>query len=65
MYFKQMLDERCGCASYLIASRQTAEAAVVDDGPFVPGELRAVVVLFVEHDHASTVVDSGADVNYG
>jgi hydroxyacylglutathione hydrolase len=30
MYFKQMLDERCGCASYLIASRQTHEAAVID-----------------------------------
>lgn len=30
MYFKQFLDERCGCASYLIASRQTNEAAIVD-----------------------------------
>ncbi len=30
MYFKQFLDERCGCASYLIASRQSREAAVVD-----------------------------------
>ena len=30
MYFKQFLDERCGCASYLIASRQTGEAAIVD-----------------------------------
>ena len=30
MYFKQFLDERCGCASYLIASRQTHEAAIVD-----------------------------------
>ena len=30
MYFKQMLDERCGCASYLIASRQSQEAAIVD-----------------------------------
>ena len=27
MYFKQILDERCGCASYLIASRKTHEAA--------------------------------------
>ncbi len=32
MYFKQFLDERCGCASYLIASRQTHEAAIVDPG---------------------------------
>ena len=30
MYFKQILDERCGCASYLIASRQSHEAAIVD-----------------------------------
>ena len=30
MYFKQFLDERCGCASYLIASRQSREAAAVD-----------------------------------
>src|SRR5579864_551433 len=30
MYFKQFLNERCGCASYLIASRQSHEAAVVD-----------------------------------
>lgn len=32
MYFKQFLDERYGCASYLIASRQTGEAAVIDPG---------------------------------
>lgn len=30
MYFKQILDERCGCASYLIASRSSQEAAIVD-----------------------------------
>jgi hypothetical protein len=30
MYFKQYLDERCGCASYLVASRQSNEAAIVD-----------------------------------
>lgn len=30
MYFKQILDERCGCASYVVASRATHEAAVVD-----------------------------------
>ncbi len=30
MYFKQLLDERCGCASYIIASRQTLDAAIVD-----------------------------------
>ncbi|HEX5633849.1 MAG TPA: MBL fold metallo-hydrolase, partial [Gemmatimonadales bacterium] len=30
MYFKQFLDDRIGCASYLIASRQTREAVIVD-----------------------------------
>jgi hydroxyacylglutathione hydrolase len=30
MYFKQILNERCGCASYVIASRRTGEAAIVD-----------------------------------
>jgi glyoxylase-like metal-dependent hydrolase (beta-lactamase superfamily II)/rhodanese-related sulfurtransferase len=30
MYFKQVLNERCGCASYVIASRRTHEAAIVD-----------------------------------
>ncbi|MDQ2741059.1 MAG: MBL fold metallo-hydrolase [Chloroflexota bacterium] len=30
MYFKQFLNERLGCASYFIASRQSHEAAVVD-----------------------------------
>jgi glyoxylase-like metal-dependent hydrolase (beta-lactamase superfamily II)/rhodanese-related sulfurtransferase len=30
MYFKQILDEIVGCASYVIASRQSNEAAVVD-----------------------------------
>jgi hydroxyacylglutathione hydrolase len=30
VYFKQILNERCGCASYVIASRKTSEAAIVD-----------------------------------
>src|SRR6266436_5547848 len=30
MYFKQFLNERCGCASYIIASRLTHEAAIID-----------------------------------
>jgi hydroxyacylglutathione hydrolase len=30
MYFKQILDEQHGCASYLIASRQSHEVAIVD-----------------------------------
>lgn len=30
MYFKQFLNELVGCASYLVASRQTREAAIID-----------------------------------
>jgi glyoxylase-like metal-dependent hydrolase (beta-lactamase superfamily II) len=30
MYFKQVLNERCGCASYVIASRKTRKAVVID-----------------------------------
>src|SRR5712692_9433042 len=30
MYFKQIIDEKCGCASYVIASRQSRDAAIVD-----------------------------------
>ena len=33
MYFKQTLHEQCGCSSYLLASRQSNEAAVID--PFL------------------------------
>ena len=32
MYFKQFLDENYGCASYLVASRATRDAAVIDPG---------------------------------
>jgi glyoxylase-like metal-dependent hydrolase (beta-lactamase superfamily II)/rhodanese-related sulfurtransferase len=63
MYFKQFLDEICGCASYLIASRQSREAAVVD--PSVTTEqyetlladrgftLRYVIDTHVHADHVS------------
>jgi glyoxylase-like metal-dependent hydrolase (beta-lactamase superfamily II)/rhodanese-related sulfurtransferase len=30
VYFKQLLNEDCGCSSYLIASRQSHECAVID-----------------------------------
>ena len=63
MYFKQILDERCGCASYLIASRQTHEAAVVDPsieteqyGEILDErgyELRYVIDTHVHADHVS------------
>ena len=63
MYFKQILDERCGCASYLIASRQSHEAAIVD--PAIQIEqyeallrerdftLRYVIDTHVHADHVS------------
>ena len=63
MYFKQFLDEHCGCASYLIASRQTHEAVIVDpsietaqydallcDRDF---RLRYVIDTHVHADHVS------------
>lgn len=63
MYFKQILDERCGCASYVIASRQSCEAAVVDPSvdtaqyEALLGErgyrLRYVVDTHVHADHVS------------
>ena len=63
MYFKQILDERCGCASYLIASRTSLEAAIVD--PSIETEqyepllrergfqLRYVIDTHVHADHVS------------
>ncbi|HEY3082512.1 MAG TPA: MBL fold metallo-hydrolase [Chloroflexota bacterium] len=63
MYFKQLLDERCGCASYLVASRQSHEAAVID--PSIDLEqyeallkergfrLRYVIDTHVHADHVS------------
>jgi glyoxylase-like metal-dependent hydrolase (beta-lactamase superfamily II) len=63
MYFKQVLDERCGCASYLIASRQSQEAAIVDPSLNIdPYEallrergfrLRYVIDTHVHADHVS------------
>lgn len=63
MYFKQILDERCGCASYLIASRQSHEAAIVDPSlgteqyEALLGErdfrLRYVIDTHVHADHVS------------
>jgi hydroxyacylglutathione hydrolase len=63
MYFKQILNERCGCASYLIASRQTGDAAIID--PAIETEqyeallkergftLRYVIDTHVHADHVS------------
>ena len=63
MYFKQILDARCGCASYLVASRQSHEAAIID--PSIETEqyepllrerdftLRYVVDTHIHADHVS------------
>lgn len=63
MYFKQILDERLGCASYVIASRQTRDAAVVDPSIQTEGydellaergfRLRYVIDTHVHADHVS------------
>jgi hydroxyacylglutathione hydrolase len=76
MYFKQILDEQCGCASYVIASRQSHEAAVVDpsieigqyaalfsDREFT---LRYIIDTHVHADHVSgarrLAAECGGDV---
>jgi hydroxyacylglutathione hydrolase len=63
MYFKQFLDEHSGCASYVVASRDSREAAIVD--PSIQIEqyealldereftLRYVVDTHVHADHVS------------
>jgi glyoxylase-like metal-dependent hydrolase (beta-lactamase superfamily II)/rhodanese-related sulfurtransferase len=63
MYFKQFLNERCGCASYVVASRRTHDAAVID--PAIETEpydallcergfrLRYVIDTHIHADHVS------------
>jgi hydroxyacylglutathione hydrolase len=63
MYFKQFLDEICGCASYLIASRQSRDAAIVDPSISINQyetlladrgfALRYVIDTHVHADHVS------------
>ncbi len=63
MYFKQFLDERYGCASYVVASRQSREAAIVDPSLEVEQyeallrerefQLRYVIETHVHADHLS------------
>src|SRR5438093_11515627 len=63
VYFKQILDERCGCASYLIASRESHEAAIVDPSIEIGQydallkerdfRLRYVIDTHVHADHVS------------
>lgn len=63
MYFKQILDERVGCASYIIASRQSHEAAIVDPSIHIEEyekllherdfRLKYVIDTHVHADHVS------------
>ena len=63
MYFKQFLDEQHGCASYLVASRSSGEAAVIDpaldSAPYLAlleardFVLRYVVDTHIHADHVS------------
>ena len=63
MYFKQFLDERCGCASYLVASRQSHEAAIIDPSIAIEEydtllaqrgfRLRYVIDTHIHADHVS------------
>jgi hydroxyacylglutathione hydrolase len=63
MYFKQFLNEDCGCSSYLIASRQSHECAVIDPAldiqPYleVMGDrgmtLRYIIDTHLHADHVS------------
>ena len=73
MYFKQFLDERIGCASYLIASRQTSEAAIIDPSINIEQydaviELRQFTLRYVIDTHVHADHISGARklaVTYG
>src|SRR5215207_254339 len=63
VYFKQVLDERCGCASYVIASRVTCDAAIVDPALTIEVyepllrerdfNLRYVIDTHIHADHVS------------
>lgn len=63
MYFKQMLNEDCGCSSYIIASREAHQCAVVDPGlaiePYLEAmqgrglELRYIIDTHLHADHIS------------
>lgn len=67
MYFRQFLDERCGCASYLVASRQSREAAIIDPSIAIEEydailaqrdfRLRYVIDTHIHADHVSGARD--------
>jgi glyoxylase-like metal-dependent hydrolase (beta-lactamase superfamily II)/rhodanese-related sulfurtransferase len=63
MYFQQILHEPCGCTSYLIASRQSREAVIIDPAYEIEDyerllrerglRLRYVIDTHVHADHVS------------
>jgi glyoxylase-like metal-dependent hydrolase (beta-lactamase superfamily II)/rhodanese-related sulfurtransferase len=63
MYFKQVLNEDCGCSSYIIASREAHQCAVVDPAldlePYLAVlegrglELRYIIDTHLHADHVS------------
>lgn len=63
MYFKQILNEDCGCSSYIVASRVSHECAVIDPGldiqPYLDVmtdrrlRLRHIVDTHLHADHVS------------
>jgi glyoxylase-like metal-dependent hydrolase (beta-lactamase superfamily II)/rhodanese-related sulfurtransferase len=79
MYFKQFLNEDCGCSSYLIASRQSHECAVIDPAldiqPYLEVmrdrelTLRYVIDTHLHADHVSgnrrLAADTGLPVSFG
>jgi glyoxylase-like metal-dependent hydrolase (beta-lactamase superfamily II)/rhodanese-related sulfurtransferase len=76
MYFKQFLNERCGCASYVIASRQNHDATIIDPAiETAPYDallsergfsLRYVIDTHIHADHVSgarrLATDHGAEI---
>ena len=63
MYFKQILNEDCGCSSYIVASRDSHECAVVDPAldiqPYLEVmqdrgmTLRYIIDTHIHADHVS------------
>lgn len=79
MYFKQFLNEDCGCSSYLIASRQSQECAIVDAALDIQPyqevmhdrglTLRYIIDTHLHADHVSgnqrLSAETGVDVSLG
>jgi glyoxylase-like metal-dependent hydrolase (beta-lactamase superfamily II)/rhodanese-related sulfurtransferase len=65
VYFKQILNEEAGCSSYVIASRQTGEAAVIDPAHEIEqylhlAQMRDFTVRYVIDTHIHADHISGA-----